>query len=86
VEHLLDERPLSPPHLGPSLGTLQQWFRPFLMLRPFNIVPHVMATPPPNHEITFIATSLLQFFYYHELYCKYLCFVTVLVDPCESVI
>ena len=28
---------------------LEQWFSTFLMLRPFNTVPHVVVTP--NHEV-----------------------------------
>ena len=38
-----------------SLLGLQQWFSTFLMMRPFNTVPHVVATP--NHQIIFLATS-----------------------------
>jgi hypothetical protein len=34
---------------------LVQWFSTFLMLWPFNTVPHVVVTP--NHKIIFIATS-----------------------------
>ena len=33
-----------------------QWVSTFLMLRPFNIVPHVTVTPA-NHKIIFVATS-----------------------------
>ena len=34
---------------------LNQWFSTFLILRPFNIVPHVAVTPP-NHKIILVAT------------------------------
>jgi hypothetical protein len=36
---------------------LDQWFSPFLMLQPFDTVPHVVATP--NHKSIFVATSQL---------------------------
>jgi hypothetical protein len=29
------------------LQYLKQWFSAFLMLRPFNIAPHAVVTPPP---------------------------------------
>ena len=35
--------------------SLEQWFSTFLMLWPFNTVPHVVVTP--NHKIIFVATS-----------------------------
>lgn len=34
---------------------IEQWFSPFLMLRPLNTVPHVVLIP--NHNITSVATS-----------------------------
>ena len=34
----------------------QQWFSTFLMLEPFNTVPHVVVTLPPSHKIIFVAT------------------------------
>lgn len=37
----------------PVSFVLEQWFPTFLMLRPCNTVPHVVATP--NHKIIFIA-------------------------------
>ena len=33
----------------PFIDTLGRWFSPYLMLRPFNTVPHVMVTP--NHTV-----------------------------------
>lgn len=33
---------------------LVHWFSAFLMLRPFNSVPHVVETPLPNHIIIFL--------------------------------
>jgi hypothetical protein len=36
---------------------LEQWFSTFLMLQPFNIVPHGVLTTLPNHKIIFVATS-----------------------------
>jgi hypothetical protein len=33
----------------------EQWFSTFLMLQPFNRIPHVVVTP--NHKIVFAANS-----------------------------
>jgi hypothetical protein len=38
---------------------LQQWLSAFLMLEPFNTVPHALVTP--NHKIIFVTTSRLIF-------------------------
>jgi hypothetical protein len=38
-----------------GFSVLEQWFSTFLMLLPFNTVPHVVLIP--NHKIIFIATS-----------------------------
>ena len=35
--------------VGSVLNTVEQWFSTFLMLRPFNTVPHVVVTS--NHKI-----------------------------------
>lgn len=48
-------QPPSPPHPSPPQLLLEQWFSTFLMPRPLNTAPHVVATP--NHTITFVATS-----------------------------
>jgi hypothetical protein len=47
-----------------ALLALEQWLSSLLMLRSFNIVPHVVI--PPNHKIIFIATSYLKFCYCYE--------------------
>ena len=33
---------------GTVADTLEQWFSPFLALRPFNTVPHAVVTPPTH--------------------------------------
>jgi hypothetical protein len=47
--------PIRVPPLIKTVKSLEQWFSTFLMLQPFNTVPHAVMTP--NGNITFVATS-----------------------------
>lgn len=49
--HAIGGTVLSPP----EAYSKAEWFSVFLMLSPFNIVPHIVVTP--SHKITYVAAS-----------------------------
>lgn len=46
-EQLYDPIERTASESGGSVDSLRQWFSPFLMLQPFNIVPHIVVIPQP---------------------------------------
>ena len=55
--------------LQTQIFLLMQWFSMFLILRPFNSIPHVVITP--NHKIVSLLLHIYKC-YCHKSQCKYL--------------